>query len=670
MPNIPTTTNNPGDLRYIGQQGATQSPSGFASFSNSQQGFAALLNDIQTKMNNHPDWTLADFSNVYAPPSQNDSASYTAKLANQLGVSPDTSIGSLKNKIGEFANAIASNEGYQGSVPSATSPDTSVTPTPSQQRFLAPGVPALQINQQQGSTPAQQKPGILQSIVQGVAQPFIQVGRLPAGLIDEALGGITGNQQLQKGGQMLASNQPLNAGYFGTVNAPGYDAQGKPLGFAGSLGQAVGAGLQVAPYAVAPEELLGGGVISSALKGAGLGYLSGAGQQLSQGQTAGQAFTPNAANIGGAVGGGALAGVATGIGSLARELSGLSPEIQNALREGTITPEEKAAYEAAAKARAGVGGLRAPSPLTLAADQVDNAANQIDSQVRELGAKVGQTKSALAGTSIGDLKPILSNFKNEVLDRYGLELTYDNQGNPIMQAVAGRTSPLNSADENSIATVWKSLNDAQGQSARNATDVLAKIDNEIHYPKTIGRTFSPIDALLYSAKDALDNQIRSVAPDLASANDAVSPMYNLQRQINQMAGDTQQKGELLLKRIFSGDKSGDVQNLFEQIRQATGIDLVKHAALARYATEAFGNPIDKSLLQQMASGAQDLQSGGILPLLFKGAKGIAQRTFASPQNVASSLIANAGPGILSKLGVLGGIGVGSNVFPPNQQVLQ
>ena len=518
--------------------------------------------------------------------------------------------------------------------------------------------------------PTEQKPGILQSIVQGVAQPFIQAGRLPAGLLDQAIGGIMGNQQLQKGGQMLASNQPLNAGYFGTVNAAGYDAQGKPLGFAGSLGQAVGAGLQVAPYAVAPEELLGGGIVSSALKGAGLGYLSGAGQQLSQGQTAGQAFAPNAATIGGAVGGGALAGVATGIGSLAREMSGLSPEIQNALREGTITPEEKAMYEAAAKARAGVGGLRAPSPLTLAADQVDNAANQIDTQVAQLGKNVGDAKSALSQVPIGDIKPTIYNFKNDVLDRFGIDLGYDNQGNPIASRVAERISPLTPADENRILSVWQSLNGAQGQSARTASDVVSLLDNAINYSRGEGQGFSPVEGLLSSARQDINGQLRAVSPDLASANDAFSSAKQLQSEINKMAGGQNQRGELLLKRIFSGDKSGDVQNLFEKIQQATGIDLVKHAALARYATEAFGNPIDKSLLQQMASGAQDLQSGGILPLLFKGAKGIAQRTFASPQNVASSLIANAGPGLLSKLGVLGGIGAGSNIFPPSQQVLQ
>lgn len=121
MPNLPTTNNNPGDLRFIGQQGATDSPSGFAKFSSPQEGFGALLNDLQTKIKNHPDATLADFSNVYAPPSENNTAQYTANLANQLGVPPNATIGSLEPKIGKFAEAIASNEGYQGSLPALDS---------------------------------------------------------------------------------------------------------------------------------------------------------------------------------------------------------------------------------------------------------------------------------------------------------------------------------------------------------------------------------------------------------------------------------------------------------------------------------------------------------------------------------------------------------------------
>lgn len=123
MANLPTSNNNPGDLRNVGQAGASQGKGGFASFSNPQEGFGALLNDLQTKINNHPEHTLADFANQYAPPSDNnDSAGYAAKLANQLKVPPNATIGSLKGNIGGFAEAVASNEGYQGLTKSSIVP--------------------------------------------------------------------------------------------------------------------------------------------------------------------------------------------------------------------------------------------------------------------------------------------------------------------------------------------------------------------------------------------------------------------------------------------------------------------------------------------------------------------------------------------------------------------
>lgn len=114
-PNLPQANNNPGDLRFAGQTGASQGKSGFADFPTPQDGYAALLNDIQTKINRSPNETLEQFSDSYAPADDgNNPAEYTAKLATQIGggTSPNTTIGSLEPQISKFADAIANNEGY------------------------------------------------------------------------------------------------------------------------------------------------------------------------------------------------------------------------------------------------------------------------------------------------------------------------------------------------------------------------------------------------------------------------------------------------------------------------------------------------------------------------------------------------------------------------------
>lgn len=114
MENLPTRNQNPGDLR-------DPSTGAFRKFATPQEGHAALLNDLTAKMTGTsttgigPSSSIADFSKVYAPPGDNNnSAQYAANLSNKLGVSPDTKIGSLRGRIGDFANAISGNEGYQG----------------------------------------------------------------------------------------------------------------------------------------------------------------------------------------------------------------------------------------------------------------------------------------------------------------------------------------------------------------------------------------------------------------------------------------------------------------------------------------------------------------------------------------------------------------------------
>lgn len=111
--------NNPGNLK-------DPSTGSFQQFNSPQEGFAALLNDLQAKISpssTHlgPKATLADFSKMYAPASDNnDPAQYTANLANRLKVRPDTTLGELQPRIGEFAQAVAHNEGYSGSMPIGT----------------------------------------------------------------------------------------------------------------------------------------------------------------------------------------------------------------------------------------------------------------------------------------------------------------------------------------------------------------------------------------------------------------------------------------------------------------------------------------------------------------------------------------------------------------------
>lgn len=73
--------NNPGNIRYVGQQGATRGAGGFARWNSMDEGIEAyfgLLDRGYRSFIDNQDW--AGMVNKYAPPSENDSALYTRQI--------------------------------------------------------------------------------------------------------------------------------------------------------------------------------------------------------------------------------------------------------------------------------------------------------------------------------------------------------------------------------------------------------------------------------------------------------------------------------------------------------------------------------------------------------------------------------------------------------------
>jgi hypothetical protein len=86
---VSQTNNNPGNLVYAGQSGATgASSSGFAIFPTFQAGYQALLNQINLDASRG--LTIAQFASKYAPAQDgNDPTSYAAQIAAATGLSVD-----------------------------------------------------------------------------------------------------------------------------------------------------------------------------------------------------------------------------------------------------------------------------------------------------------------------------------------------------------------------------------------------------------------------------------------------------------------------------------------------------------------------------------------------------------------------------------------------------
>jgi hypothetical protein len=97
------TNNNPGNLIFVGQAGATQGAGGFASFPSYDAGYQALLNQIQNYANRG--LTIDQMMNLYAPAGQgsNNPTAYANTIAGALGVSTDTTVANALAGAGSSA---------------------------------------------------------------------------------------------------------------------------------------------------------------------------------------------------------------------------------------------------------------------------------------------------------------------------------------------------------------------------------------------------------------------------------------------------------------------------------------------------------------------------------------------------------------------------------------
>lgn len=95
--------NNPGNLVYAGQPGATPGAGGFAKFSSYSAGQTAEVNQIQldvtrgTDVNGNPINNLSDLISSWAPPSENNTTTYIANVASQTGIDPMMDFSSLSS---------------------------------------------------------------------------------------------------------------------------------------------------------------------------------------------------------------------------------------------------------------------------------------------------------------------------------------------------------------------------------------------------------------------------------------------------------------------------------------------------------------------------------------------------------------------------------------------
>lgn len=427
------------------------------------------------------------------------------------------------------------------------------------------------------------------------------------------------------------------------------------LPFIPGLGE-LGEGARVAKAGIEGVEAVGdvakvaktAGLLPSVGKAAIVGYGAGVASNLSQGKSVGESITPGLNNVSGAVLGGAAPILTKATGGLISKIAGINPQIETELAKlGTQAyPEDVELYNKYINAtKEHSTNIRSTSPISMAADNLDEAASQIEAKTREAGSIVGQAKKNSINIPLKNIQDIGNNFQEEIGNKYGLHLVSDESGNVKAISQEGSLRNISAADKIKIEDVATQLNKiAKGASVGQAADVIQNINDMVTrspYNNAYGKSLDPLDGLFSHIAGSLNDVVKSSSPELAAANQNFSILKSLQGELGGMAGKNLNKGELLMRRIFSGDKSGEVQDLFGKIKQATGIDLVKHAVLARHAIESFGSKADKTLLETALENAHSPQTGLVKGLLNIG-KNIIKRGPANPENLGRKLISGKG----------------------------
>lgn len=106
LPQLASRNNNPGNLAFKGQPGASAGDKGFAKFDSPEAGYVALTKQIQ--LDQSRGLPLGAFIAKYAPAYENDTAQYVYQVTKALGVDPGTPLSHLP--VHELAKFIAQKE--------------------------------------------------------------------------------------------------------------------------------------------------------------------------------------------------------------------------------------------------------------------------------------------------------------------------------------------------------------------------------------------------------------------------------------------------------------------------------------------------------------------------------------------------------------------------------
>lgn len=252
------------------------------------------------------------------------------------------------------------------------------------------------------------------------------------------------------------------------------------------------------------------------------------------------------------------------------------------------------------------------TPLELAGSRGEDALGKLKEQLNAAGQKK-EVVLQEHGEKVVITQPSFQKFGEMLEKRLGTTI---DKNNNFIDAKGRKSLVINSVSDKKLVTkVFDTLRDLGTKpTLQEVNDAIDSIQGELYKGKTVGA--EPIsgktEAVVKEVVSDLNNRAKDVGGDAyKQANAEYSTKREIYDTLNKALGIEGNRGAALMKQLFS--PSGTMpRKLFTAIKEATGIDLVNEATLAKFAMESVGDARQASLLNEVLRGNVPLSKSGVV----------------------------------------------------------
>lgn len=251
------------------------------------------------------------------------------------------------------------------------------------------------------------------------------------------------------------------------------------------------------------------------------------------------------------------------------------------------------------------------TPLEMAGKKAQKALDTVQRKLNAIGTQKG---SVMAKAAVGN-KPmgnIVVKFRQS-LDNFLKGKTAVEGDSKLIKDVMLEAKRL--GDNPAAKDVDKFIDFVQDRIYTGGRDLSVPITDE-----TTASLRKIVGELNESLKSQLPESYRGL-------NGKYSKIVDIRNELNLKLGKEGEKGGSLMKRVFS-PSDARTKELFQEVKDLTGVDLVNEATLARFVMEALGDARQTSLLEQLQLPSSVSPSGFLDYLRNKAVEG-----FNKPEDI-------------------------------------